>query len=264
MKEIYCDVCGVKIEWAKSREAVHAYLYNQDACGLECLKKILGQQYPFQPERAHLQESSNEVPSESVACAACAKGTPTTPDLLYLHTGDCKPTVNPDHSTEAKLKELREEKKRKPKKNEMTPERAAELRAQADAAQAETLKKAKAPIIDDARRRTVEPPRWCRCGKPAVWNGRTWECPQKHENLLENLLQVKQGQPGERLDLLQFDLKVRGVDVTLAQVAEWPVMRRDVARAMLEQKEDVVGWYLSFDAPPPAVPVEVPKPRFAF
>jgi hypothetical protein len=81
------------------------------------------------------------------------------------------------------------------------------------------------------RERIVEPPRWCRCGAPVHWTGKTWECPEQHMNPLENLLAVKQGMPGENLSKLLKDAKDLKLELNLVDVAGWPVLRRDMLRA---------------------------------
>lgn len=290
MREIYCDGCGVQIDEKKVGNAVTLTWTHQDACGLACLKKILGDETA---ERVAFVARHGDSPVEKIeskrpiACAACEKGTPVTSESLHLHTGDgekCRAQTLDEQlrrdGEEAKLAKLREEKPKPPKRqrkngvtapgpdvlhdlkgyveenpgqnpNELTPEQRAE----------ENRKFAE-------RQRTHEPPRWCKCGKPATFNGKysslyLWECPQGHENVLENLLNVKQGQPGERIDSLHLDLLVRGVKVTVNQVAEWPVIRRDVARAMIAENQDLLAWHLSLEVPL-SPPPEAPKQRFAF
>jgi hypothetical protein len=81
------------------------------------------------------------------------------------------------------------------------------------------------------RERIVEPSRWCRCGAPVQWTGKTWECPEKHMNPLENLLPVRDGQPGENLSKLLHDAKGLGLELNLVDVAGWPVLRRDMLRS---------------------------------
>jgi hypothetical protein len=133
---------------------------------------------------------------------------------------------------EVKLAELREKKGRgRPKKGSVSPERAEELRALSDAAQAETLKRVKQVSVPGAERPFQEPPRWCRCGAPVQWTGKTWECPEKHMNPLENLLPVRDGQPGENLSKLLHDAKGLGLELNLVDVAGWPVLRRDMLRS---------------------------------
>jgi hypothetical protein len=91
--------------------------------------------------------------------------------------------------------------------------------------------------IDDARRRTDQPPNWCACGKPRVWTGlRQWECEEHGPHGMP--LAVKEGQPGENLSKLLTDAAVKGVILNLVDVAGWPVLKRDVLRAWVEQGGD--------------------------
>jgi hypothetical protein len=218
-----------------------------------------------------LLESHEPEPDAPVSagCAACERGDMPTADTLHLHTGNgkhCRQSETPVDvaEVETKLDKLREKKGRagpgRPRKNAVSPERAAELRAQANAAQAETMKNHKPPVVDDARRETKEPPRWCRCGHPATWTGKNWTCPKGHENVLENLLHVQRGVPGERIDLLVEAVNKLGLKFTSLDVAQWPVTKRDVVRAMIEQRGDVKGFLEEID-PEHIIPKPAPAPE---
>jgi len=210
--------------------------------------------------RVMLKEALNLLEEKSErGCATCEKGQKLTPETAYLHTGFgefCTVSIEElekkAQEDETKLNGLREQKPRRgpgrPRKAAMTPEREAELRAKADAAQAETMKNHKPPIIDDERRRTVEPPRWCRCGRPVTWDGKVWECQSGHKNPLENLLQVNVGVPGERIDLLCNDV-CKHVEVSLLEVASWSTTKRDVVRALIAQDGDVKGYLVPESSP---------------
>jgi len=83
-----------------------------------------------------------------------------------------------------------------------------------------------------------EPPTWCgTCGEPRFFERRgaegVWKCKNGHEG--GETLPVKEGLPGENLSSLAYQLEARGVKVTLPALAQWPVMRREVARLWIEQ-----------------------------
>jgi hypothetical protein len=243
MREVFCNGCGASID--VTRPYISVIGTNQDSCSeLACVTKML-------------------AGKSASLCAACEKGTPYTGETAYLHNGKGETCSISDAELEASRKRHEEELERlrgeKPKRRgrppKITPERAAELRAEADAAQEEARKQHPPRPVDEARKRTVEPPRWCRCGRPVTWTGKIWHCESGHENPLENLLDVKQGQPGERIDVLVADLEKAGLPLKLTEVVTWPVMRRDVARALILEKGDVPGWYESLESngKPPAV-----------
>jgi hypothetical protein len=109
------------------------------------------------------------------------------------------------------------------------------------------------------RQRTNEPPRWCKCGRPVVMSpspfGRgVWECSDGHKNA-EGLLTVNQGEPGENLSQLLTDCAGKGLKLSLVDVATWPVMKRHVLRAWVQQGGD-----LPDDFFPGAREVPVPSP----
>lgn len=87
-----------------------------------------------------------------------------------------------------------------------------------------------------------EPPTWCaHCGTPRALTrengaGSHWECTNGHTG---PLLQVRHGVPGENIGELVNGLKAKGLEVNLVDVAAWPVVQRDVARAWLAQGGEI-------------------------
>ncbi len=117
---------------------------------------------------------------------------------------------------------------------------------------------AETPVRDFARVAVNEPPRWCGCGAPFVWDGKAWTCSAGHAWGAMPELKVATGIPGENLSQLVADLKTkRDFTIKLTDLAEMIPIRRDLLRAWAEHGGDPPG-FLS-ETPEPA-----PAPAYAF
>ena len=113
-----------------------------------------------------------------------------------------------------------------------------------------------------------EPPTWCgACGAPRVFvrdpsnHGHAyWLCSAGHAE--GPALAVRHGVPGENIGLLVNNLKAKGLLINLVEVAAWPVVQRDVARAWLVQGGDLPDFLVPLVVKAPAEPA--PAPVFEF
>ena len=113
-----------------------------------------------------------------------------------------------------------------------------------------------------------EPPTWCgACGAPRVFvrdpsnHGHTsWLCSAGHVE--GPALAVRHGVPGENIGLLVNNLKAKGLLINLVEVAAWPVVQRDVARAWLVQGGDLPDFLVPLVVKAPAETTTAPVFKF--
>lgn len=100
-----------------------------------------------------------------------------------------------------------------------------------------------------------QPPRWCHCGRPLLCADGKWTC--EEHGVASAVLDVKYGHPGENLSQLTADVAKLGVKLNLVDVAGWPVIKRDMLRAWVEQGGDRPSF---LDPEPELIPEPEPEP----